>query len=188
MGADDNRPWSALAVHHPGFPLLTAKTLNAIGRLAPGTAAKNSALAEALTQAGIDKDSIGVAIGDLLARRVVAQKGRQDARSGLYWRRAGHFRPRRVPVLRRASREKRRLSLYSRGANGVGLQTPPGRQIDCGTPGGARIGAAKAYRDYSGNRAFGRLLSVGSLARVRFRVALMYWTKPARVLDFHDGW
>jgi hypothetical protein len=66
MGADDNRPWSALAVHHPGFPLLTAKTLNAIGRLAPGTAAKNSALAEALTQAGIDKDSIGAAIGDCL--------------------------------------------------------------------------------------------------------------------------
>jgi len=115
-------------------------------------------------------------------------KRRQDARAGLYRRRAGRFRPRRVPVLRRASREKRRLSLYSRGANGVGLQTPPGRQIDCGTLGGARIGAAKAYRDYSGNRAFGRLLSVGALARVRFRVALMYWTKPARVLDFHDGW
>ena len=57
----------------PGVPLLTANTLNAIGWLAPGTAAKNSALAEALTRAGIDKDSIGVAIGDLLARRVVAQ-------------------------------------------------------------------------------------------------------------------
>ena len=42
---------------------------NAIGQLAPGTAAKNSALAEALTAQGAAKDSIGTKIGDLLARR-----------------------------------------------------------------------------------------------------------------------
>jgi hypothetical protein len=47
--------------------------LNAIGRLAPGTAAKNSALAEALTSRGVNKDSIAAAIGDLLARRVAGQ-------------------------------------------------------------------------------------------------------------------
>jgi len=47
--------------------------MNAVARLAPGTAAKNSALAEALTSKGVDKDSIAAAIGDLLARRVAAQ-------------------------------------------------------------------------------------------------------------------
>jgi hypothetical protein len=56
-----------------GVPLLTANTLNAIGRLAPGTAAKNSALAKALTSTGAEKDSIGAAIGNLLARRVAGQ-------------------------------------------------------------------------------------------------------------------
>jgi hypothetical protein len=56
-----------------GLPLLTANTLNAIGRLAPGTASKNSALAEALTSTGVDKDSIAAAIGDLLARRATGR-------------------------------------------------------------------------------------------------------------------
>jgi len=56
-----------------GIPLLTANTMNAVARLAPGTAAKNSVLAEALTAKGVDKDSIAVAIGDLLARRVAGQ-------------------------------------------------------------------------------------------------------------------
>ena len=53
--------------------LLTANTLNAIGRLASGTAAKKSALAEALAAQGVDKDLIGAAIGDLLARRAAGQ-------------------------------------------------------------------------------------------------------------------
>jgi len=47
--------------------------MNAVARLAPGTAAKNTALAEALTSRGVDKDSIAAAIGDLLARRAAAQ-------------------------------------------------------------------------------------------------------------------
>jgi len=56
-----------------GIPLLTANTMNAVAHLSPGTAAKNTALAEALTSRGVDKDSIAAAIGDLLARRVAAQ-------------------------------------------------------------------------------------------------------------------
>ena len=56
-----------------GIPLLTANTMNAVTRLAPGTSAKNSVLAEALTSRGVDKDSIAAAIGDLLARRAAAQ-------------------------------------------------------------------------------------------------------------------
>jgi len=47
--------------------------MNAVARLSPGTAAKNTALAEALTSRGVDKDSIAAAIGDLLARRAAAQ-------------------------------------------------------------------------------------------------------------------
>jgi hypothetical protein len=187
MGADDNRPWSALAVHHPGFPLLTAKTLNAIGRLAPGTAAKNSALAEALTQAGIDKDSIGAAIGDCLQgeppRKTQAGRSRRSLPA------SGRALSTAASSCFAASQPRKAAAVpLLPGGKWRRLTNPPGRQIDCGTLGGARIGAAKAYRDYSGNRAFGRLLSVGALARVRFRVALMYWTKPARVLDFHDGW
>jgi hypothetical protein len=56
-----------------GLPLLAANTLNAIGRMMPGTTAKNSALAEALASKGIDKDSIAAAIGDLLSRRAAGQ-------------------------------------------------------------------------------------------------------------------
>ena len=56
-----------------GLPLLTANTLNAVGRMMPGTAAKNEALAQALTSKGIDKDPIAAAIGDLLSRRAAWQ-------------------------------------------------------------------------------------------------------------------
>jgi hypothetical protein len=54
-------------------PAADCKHMKAVARLAPGTAAKNSALAEALTAKGVDKDSIAAAIGDLLTRRVAGQ-------------------------------------------------------------------------------------------------------------------
>jgi hypothetical protein len=41
--------------------------------MVPGTAAQNSALAEALTAQCAAKDSIGAAIGDLLARRAAGR-------------------------------------------------------------------------------------------------------------------
>jgi hypothetical protein len=56
-----------------GLPLLVSNVFNMAGKLVSGTAAKNSALAEALTSTGAEKDSIGAAIGDLLARRVAGQ-------------------------------------------------------------------------------------------------------------------
>jgi hypothetical protein len=56
-----------------GLPLLAAMALKIAGRIIPGTPAKNSALAEALTAQGAVKDSIGAAIGDLLARRAAGR-------------------------------------------------------------------------------------------------------------------
>jgi hypothetical protein len=70
-----NRCWMAYdaAKRAHGLPLLAANALKIAGRMIPGTAAKNSALAEALTAQGPARDSIGAAIGDLLARRAAGR-------------------------------------------------------------------------------------------------------------------
>jgi hypothetical protein len=52
-----------------GLPLLVSNAFNMAGKLVPGTAAKNEALAKALAVQGAEGDSVAQTIAGLLARR-----------------------------------------------------------------------------------------------------------------------
>jgi hypothetical protein len=67
-----------------------ANAFSALGRMVPGTAAKNEALTQALTAQGPALGPIGDAIGDLLARRI---RPRGERRAGLCWGSSGELRP-----------------------------------------------------------------------------------------------